>query len=98
MEKIHANSWGPYSLLSQSESTYAAILIYGHIQRTWTIHLRDQDNFVDVHQAWLPWVEAKSDWQMKIFRADSDREFISNKLQSLWHGITIKYTALYMHE
>lgn len=37
--EIHANLWGSYNQLSQSESIYAVILIYKHIYKTCKIYL-----------------------------------------------------------
>ena len=100
LEEVYANLWGPHDPPSQSGSTYAAILMCEHTQKTWTLYLQRKDDFIDAFQAWLPQAEAESGCSIKILRADGGGEFILHKLQTFCEkkGILIKYAALYVHE
>ncbi len=50
-EEVHMDLWGPHDLPPQSGSVYAAILMYEHTRKTWTLYLQGKDDFVDVFQA-----------------------------------------------
>lgn len=99
-EKVHADLWGLHHPPSQSESVYAAIFIQEHTWKTWTLYLRNKDNFVDIFQTWLPHVKAESECLIKIFRANSDREFLSIKFWSFYEkrDIMIQYAAPCVHK
>ena len=100
LEEVHTNLWGLYNPPSQSNSTYATILICKHTQKTWTLYLRRKDDFIDAFQAWLPQVKAESGCSMKILRVDGGGEFILYKFRTFYEkrSILIKYAAPYMHE
>ncbi len=100
LKQVHADLWGPNDPPSQSQSTYAVILMCEHTQKTWTLYLRGKDDFVDAFQIWLPRVEAESAYLMKALRADGGGEFISTKLRLFCEkrGIVIKYAAPYVYE
>lgn len=80
-----------HDLLSQFGSIYVTILICEHIRKTWTLYFRRKDDFINGFQVWLPYVEAESEYSMKLLPADVGKEFISNKLRSFCkkQGITI---------
>ena len=63
-------------------------------------YLRGNNDFVDAFQAWLPCVEAESEYLLETMRADDGGEFISTKLHLFCEkqGIAIKYVAPYMHK
>lgn len=46
----------------------------------WTLYLQGKDDFVDAFQIWLPRVEVKSGYLMKVLQADGGGEFILVKL------------------
>ena len=48
LEEVHTHLWGPYNPPFQSGSTYIAMLICKHTQKTWTLYLQRKDNFIDV--------------------------------------------------
>lgn len=100
LEKVHADLWRPHDLSLQSRSTYIAILICKHIRKMWTLYLPGKNDFINAFQTWLPYVEAKSEYSMKMFRADDREEFISSKLQYFCkkRGIAIRYVVPYIHE
>ena len=100
LEEMHTNLWDSHDPLSQSESTYAAILMCEHTPKTWTFHLRGKDDFIDAFQAWFPQAEAESGCSIKILKVDGGREFILYKLWTFCEkrGILIKYAAPYIHE
>lgn len=100
LEEVHADLWGPHNPASQSGSVYAAILMYEHTRKTWTLYLRGKDDFEDAFQAWLPRVEVESGCSMKTLRADGGGEFISVRLRLFCkkRGIAIRYAAPYVHE
>lgn len=85
---------------SQSGSITSAIVMCEHTCKSWTLYLKDKDDFVDAFQAWLPQVVTKSKCSLQIFWADGGREFISAKLKNFCEkrGIAIKYAAPYMHK
>lgn len=62
LEEIHANFWEPYNPLLESKSIYATIIIFEHMQKTWTLYLESKYDFVDTFQTWLPQFEAKSNF------------------------------------
>ena len=100
LEKVHADLWGPHNPPFQFGSTYAVILMCEHTWKTKTLYLQGKYNFINTFQAWLSQTEAESGCSMKILRVDGRGEFISHKLQTFYEkrGISIKYTALYVHE
>ncbi len=99
-EEVHADLWGPHDRPSQSESVYAAILIFEHTRNTNTFYLQGKNDFVDAFQASLPRVKAESRCYMKILRVDGGGGFISVKLRLFFEkrGITIRYAAPYIYE
>lgn len=52
-----------------------------YIQKTWTLYLQGENNFVDTFQAWLNYVKAKSECSIKTLRVDGGGEFILAKLR-----------------
>lgn len=100
LEEVHNNLWGPHNLPLQSRSSYAAILLCEHTRKTWTLYLWGKDDFVDTFQAWLPYMETKSNRSMKVLQVDRGGEFIFAKLQTFYkrHSIAIKYIALYIYK
>ena len=100
LEEIYANLWGLYDPPSQLRSTYTAILIYEHMQKTLILYLQGEDDFIDTFQVWLPRVEAESNCSMKVLQTDGGGESILARLKSFCkkQDIIIRYAASYVHK
>lgn len=71
-----------------------------YTQKTWTLYLREKDDFINAFQIWLPRVKAELRCFMKLLQTDGKRKFISKKLRFFYkkRNIAIRYATLYIHE
>ena len=46
LKEVHADLWGPHDPSSQLGSQYAAILMYEHTWKIWTLYLQEKYDFV----------------------------------------------------
>lgn len=47
LEEVYANFWGLYDTFSQFKSIYAAILMCKYTRKTWTLYLKEKNDFVN---------------------------------------------------